>query len=124
MNPGGRPKQKPLTDALRTMIFQPLTPKGNLGRPKKMTAAQGIAWRMITDALAGDTPTAAIIFNRLDGPVSANDHGDNSDIPPPQSREITLKEAARRIAFLLLSQQPDDDEAAVIIEQNDGNSGL
>lgn len=111
-NPGGRPKSKLMTDALRHLIMQPCGKKGTIGRPRKMTGVQAIVLRMINDAIDGDSVAANAIFNRLDGTI-VKEEGSPWDVPPPQDRDITLKEAARRIGFLLLSQQPEDDAQVI-----------
>lgn len=65
-NPGGRPKRKPVSDALVELLELAL-PKYKQFRPR--TSAQKIAKRMIDDAVKGVTTLVREVLDRTEGKV-------------------------------------------------------
>jgi hypothetical protein len=63
-NPGGRPRRKPVTDALLELLDEPC-PKGPAGR----TNAEAIAQKLITKAIQGDVRATQEIADRTEGRV-------------------------------------------------------
>lgn len=69
-NPGGRPKMKPITDALRSILDHPYTGPGCLKKFKGYTNAQAIAAKQIEIAIQkGDTRAVVEITDRVEGKV-------------------------------------------------------
>ena len=76
-NPGGRPKRKPISEALTELLDLEL-PKYKKFRPK--TSAQKIAKRMIDDAVKGVTTLVREVLDRTEGKVPLPITGDNGPI--------------------------------------------
>lgn len=107
----GVPK-KLFDEQLRYLVMQPTGIKGSLGKPKKMTALQSICISAINEAIKGNMVAFKEIVERIDGKVPLLPMGAADDAAPPESRDITLKEMARRIGFVLMSQLPDEVHSA------------
>ena len=76
-NPGGRPKWKPITEALLELLAQDLK-KYKKFRAK--TPAQKIAKRMIDDAVEGVTTLVREVLDRTEGKVPLPITGDNGPV--------------------------------------------
>jgi hypothetical protein len=76
-NPLGRPRRKPVTDALRVELDK--AARG--GRTK----AQRLAARLVTLALGGDVPALKLVLAYVEG-------------LPTQPVELTIREEAERLA--------------------------
>lgn len=69
-NPGGRPRQQPLTDALLELLSQPY-PRDKVGR----TYAQRIALTLCTSAVRGSVRAAQEVADRVEGRATQRDSG-------------------------------------------------
>lgn len=111
-NPRGNGLYKPITDALIYIGSQPF-PSGNkkIGLPKKPTVWQAGARAILHEMVKGNVAAANTVLDRVEGKLAQPIIGGAADQPPVsvQSRDITLKELARRIGFLLLSNQSPED---------------
>lgn len=109
-NPGGKPKQKPMSDALRYIAKQPFKEGKRIGLPKNPTVEQAAARALWRKAIMGDVPAFKEIADRIQGKVPQAVVGGGIDEPPIQTEDISMKETARIIASLLLSQRDEPDE--------------
>jgi len=67
-NPGGRPKRKPITDA----ILRELRVKGPNGKDSHLQLA---VWKLVQLAIAGDVVAMKAVMDRVEGtPVQALEH--------------------------------------------------
>lgn len=112
-NPGGKFKRKPFTDALLSFIYQPVGPKGSIGTPKKMNAAQKMMYIEVIAALRGNLEMIEKIVNRLEGRVPLSVQGGDKDSPPikMEGERMPLPELARLIASILLRGREDKPDA-------------
>lgn len=110
-NPKGRPKEKPMKDALLYMLQQPVSIKKkkdgeiivSLGWPRKPTANQMLAHALIRAGFKENIEAIKEAFNRVDGKIAQPIMGsDDPDDAPIQIEDMSTKELARRIGFLLL----------------------
>lgn len=76
-NPGGRPKTKPISDALRALLELKLAQYKKF-RPR--TPAEKIAKRMIDDAAKGTTTMVREVLDRSEGKVPLPITGDNGPV--------------------------------------------
>jgi hypothetical protein len=90
-NPGGRPKDKPWTEALRLAVFE------NTADGKRMLRA--IAEKCAEAALGGDMQAVREIGDRLDGKAAQTIDATFSDDRDP--RDLNGRELADRIAGAL-----------------------
>jgi len=117
-NPSGTRKQKFMTDALQLYLLRP----AELPMHKPRNAAEGIARKMVEQALAGDTTSQQMIYDRMEGKAVQAIKDETERAP------MDIMDAARRIAFLLNSAnilgEPVDavfseiKPEPVLIEQN------
>lgn len=84
-NPGGRPKQKLLTDALRNKLGEQ-----NLQGPRNCTNAEAIAQALIHKAIKGDVRAAQEIADRTEGRVPIAELG--KELPLANRPALTLDE--------------------------------
>jgi hypothetical protein len=76
-NPGGRPKSKPITEAL----LKELKAKG----PGKLSHTQEMAWRLVQLAIAGDVAAAKLVLSYVDGlPIQ------NVEVGGPDGQDLTF----------------------------------
>lgn len=76
-NPGGRPKWKPISNALTELLELEI---GEYGKFKPKTPAQKIAKKMIGDAMKGVTTLVREVLDRTEGKVPLPITGDNGPI--------------------------------------------
>lgn len=114
VNPGGKPGDKAFREAIRTLIFQPAPPKGDLVGPRGKTCIQKIVIANINNAMKGNLEATKWLSDKLDGKMGLGD-GEMPPIETPaiQDRDITLREAARRIGYLLLAQVPPEEPTII-----------
>ena len=100
-NPNGRPKSKPLTDAIRAELAKK-DPNDKQGR----TFAELIAEAAVTRALKGDPRAFTEIADRVEGkvtqPISGPDEGPidiNLSGKTPEERDSLLADVATRLGF-------------------------
>lgn len=63
-NPGGRPKTKPLSDAVRSEMERISKLEGE---SEKMSGYKRLARALVTKACAGDLHAVEVVFERLEG---------------------------------------------------------
>lgn len=78
-NPGGRPKEKRFTEALRLAIMQEVDEKDDTGKPtgQKTTKLRMIADRLVAEAMAGESWAIQQVSDRLDGKAAQAIVGDD-----------------------------------------------
>lgn len=84
-NPGGRPRRKPLTDALSELLDEPY-PKDPAGR----TYVQVIAGSLAAKAARGDVRAAQEIGDRTEGRVAMAESP--AELPPAGRLSLTLEQ--------------------------------
>ncbi|MBP1091931.1 DUF5681 domain-containing protein [Bradyrhizobium diazoefficiens] len=86
-NPGGRPKEKKFTEALRVALAEEIEKDG-----QKTTKLRVIADRLVTEAMAGESWAIQQVADRIEGkPPQAIVGGDEDDNP------IRLEKIVREI---------------------------
>lgn len=109
----GQAKSKPLTDALLYIGNREPGPKGKLGMPRKPTAFQVAARAMIQEAIKGNVAAFNTVADRVEGKIALPIMGGPEDAPPIKTQDITIQEAARRLAFIFLrAEKLQQQEAA------------
>jgi hypothetical protein len=107
-NPHGRPKEKPIADALRYIGAQPYLSEKKIGLPKKPTVYQVAAARMWKEAINGDVSAFKEIADRTEGKVAQAIASAAEDAPSPK-QDMNLREVARRIGYILLTAQHEQE---------------
>lgn len=121
MNPGGKPKQKPIAEAMRHMLLSGAVKKCTIGRktkfkvtlPEKPRPLDYVAAGILEDAINGLPSARQLLLDRTEGKVPLPVVGSNDDAPPIQTQDRSLKEIARVIGFLLLDNQPQEEPVTI-----------
>ena len=71
-NPGGKPKQKPFSDALRLALFEPET-----APDRKRTKLDKVVAALLEKATGGDVPALKEVADRIEGKVPQAIVGDD-----------------------------------------------
>lgn len=104
---------KMVKEMMRYLLKQPVGAKGELGRPRKMTALQSGCRTLINQMIRGDVVAAEIVFSRADGRIPAAEIANLWDAPDADEQkgeDISRKEVARIVGTLLLTHQTIDAE--------------
>jgi len=92
-NPGGKPKQKFMTEALQFHLLRP----ADLPPHKPRNAAEAIAGQIVKQALEGDSTSQQLCYDRMEGKAIQTIKDETERAP------MDIMEAARRLAFALNS---------------------
>lgn len=92
-NPGGKPAQKFMTEALQMYLLRP----ADLPANKPRNAAEAIARKIVEQAAGGCTTSQHMIYDRMEGKALQTIKDETERQP------MDIMDAARRIAFLLNS---------------------
>lgn len=120
-NPNGRPRHKPIADALRHLLMSAKVTKSNNGKtfkvplPSKPRPFDYVAQGILEDAINRDDAARHLLLERTEGkvpqPIAGSD--DPSDPPVKLTRDtISVKEAARILGNLLLTAELNEKENA------------
>lgn len=101
-NPSGRPKLKPITDAMRAMLDQPFSGRGCGGKYKGMTNAEVLVAKQFDAAIEkGDLRAAQEIADRVEGKVIQGIQHTGPGGGAVSFTSMTPEENERRIAELM-----------------------
>jgi Family of unknown function (DUF5681) len=101
-NPGGRPKKKPITDALRQLLEQEYS--GKEKRFKGLSNVCVLALRMFELAMSGDLRAFQEIADRVEGKVATRQEYCGPDGGAIPWLEMSREESERRLTILLTKE--------------------
>ncbi len=114
-NPGGRPKSKPITDALRHLVLSAKVIKRDgkafeVELPKEPRAVDYLAQGILEDALNRDATARTLLLDRTEGKVAQPLSGSDDEPPIQIEAPITAKEVARVLGNIVMNAEYDRQE--------------